>query len=51
MKGSLAQMMLFSESNSTLSSMMACSASSLKLMASWFSPSLHLLQFLQEIHL
>ena len=42
--------MLLPTSSSTLSSIKACSASSLKLMASRSSPFLHLLQFLQEIH-
>ena len=51
MNGSFAHRTLFSGSSSTLCSIRACSASSLKLMASKVSPFLHLLQFLQATHL
>ena len=51
MKGSLATSLLFSTSNSTLDSIWACSASSLKLISSRTSAFLHFWQQRQLSHL
>ena len=51
MNGSVAHKVLVEGSNCTLCSIRACSASSLKLMASRVSPFLHLLQLLHATHL